>query len=105
VLAITTDNATNNDTFINALREICERDNINFHGKSQHVRCCAHVLNLSVQDGLAELKATAPEEEDTILLEEIIPASDVIPKVSLQCHFTIMGLRSSPFYPSSGLCV
>ena len=101
MLAITTDNASNNDSFINALGKICKRDNIDFHGKSQHVRCCAHVLNLSVQDGLAELKATAPEDEDSILCEGSSPASDVIPKVGVQCHFHSFETQMElPFYPS-----
>ena len=82
VLAITTDNATSNDAFIEMLADVCLQQGIDFEGKSQHVRCCAHVLNLSVQAGLAELKSTAPEGEDSLLLEEI-ETSDVIPKVGL----------------------
>lgn len=82
MLAITTDNASNNDTFIEELADICEDEDINFHGKTQHVRCCAHVLNLSVQDGLAKLEATAPEDEDSILSEEIVE-TNVIKKVGV----------------------
>jgi len=87
VLAITTDNASNNDTFFKRLAEMCEEENINFGNKTQHVRCCAHILNLSAQDGLAMLKASAPEDEDGILSEEI-GVTDVMPKVGLWCHFS-----------------
>ena len=82
MLAITTDNASNNDVFMTKLAEVCKKEDIEFKGKSQHVRCCAHVLNVSVQAGLAKLKSTAPEEEDSLLSEEL-DASDVIPKVSI----------------------
>jgi hypothetical protein len=81
VLAITTDNASNNDTFIKIAADMC-KDEIHFCVKTQHVRCFAHILNLSAQDGLAMLKATAPEDEDGILSQEI-GGTDVIPKVGL----------------------
>jgi hypothetical protein len=81
VLAITTDNASNNDTFIKKLAEICQKDNFEFYGKDQHVRCCAHVLNISVQEGLAKLKSTAPDDENSVLLKGDV--ASVIPKVGL----------------------
>jgi hypothetical protein len=49
-MGITTDNASNNLTFIDALA----KENI-FFQKENHFRCFAHVINLCVQDILKEL--------------------------------------------------
>lgn len=51
-LAITLDNAYNNDTFIRALDLDKENSFQSFH----HIRCFAHVLNLGAQDALAVIK-------------------------------------------------
>ncbi|CAB4446773.1 unnamed protein product [Rhizophagus irregularis] len=50
IMGITTDNAANNLTFIDALA----KDN-SFFQKENHFRCFAHVINLCVQDILKEL--------------------------------------------------
>jgi uncharacterized C2H2 Zn-finger protein len=50
-LAITLDNAYNNDTFISALME---RDPS--FDKEHHIRCFGHILNLCAQDALALVK-------------------------------------------------
>ena len=49
-MGVTTDNASNNITFIDALA--VENP---FFKKSNHFRCFAHVINLSVQEALKEL--------------------------------------------------
>lgn len=54
VLAITVDNASNNDTFFMWLEECGLTDLMN------HIRCIAHIMNLSVQDMLDELKIPCP---------------------------------------------
>jgi hypothetical protein len=46
-MGVTTDNASNNLTFINEL----SKNNI-FFKKENHFRCFAHVINLSVQEAL-----------------------------------------------------
>ena len=51
-LAITLDNASNNDTFIRALDLDKENSFQSFH----HIRCFAHVLNLGAQDALAVIE-------------------------------------------------
>ncbi|KAL2921565.1 Zinc finger BED domain-containing protein RICESLEEPER 1 [Bienertia sinuspersici] len=52
VLSITLDNAASNDVFADLLKSeldlLCD-------GEYFHVRCCAHILNLIVQDGLKEI--------------------------------------------------
>lgn len=56
VSTITLDNCTTNDAVVPLLvRKIGKSKLIN-DGKVLHMRCCAHILNLIVKDGLEELK-------------------------------------------------
>jgi ribosomal protein S27E len=59
LLAITTDNARNNDTLLEHLGETCRHEGVPFDRNSMHVRCIAHVINLAVQDFLGTLNAAA----------------------------------------------
>ncbi|XP_043710234.1 zinc finger BED domain-containing protein RICESLEEPER 2-like [Telopea speciosissima] len=53
----TLDNASTNDVMINHLKDwISRKGALIKHGDIFHVRCCAHILNLIVQDGLVELR-------------------------------------------------
>ncbi|ONM16336.1 Zinc finger BED domain-containing protein DAYSLEEPER [Zea mays] len=52
VFTITLDNASNNQSACDLLRESGRSDML-FGGEHLHVRCCAHILNLLVQDGMA----------------------------------------------------
>ena len=54
-MGITTDNATNNDTFIDSLADWMDDHFISFNTTEKHFRCFAHVLNLSVQKALKKL--------------------------------------------------
>lgn len=49
-MGLTTNNASNNLTFVNEL----SKENV-FFKKENHFRCFAHVINLSVQEALKEL--------------------------------------------------
>lgn len=60
ILGFTTDNAANNET---GMRELEELTNGEFK-ESQWVRCMAHVVNLSVQAFLKEMKASSKEYRD-----------------------------------------
>ncbi|KAJ4791497.1 Zinc finger BED domain-containing protein DAYSLEEPER [Rhynchospora pubera] len=54
---ITLDNASNNDRAAGLLRLSFEaRGKLHFQGFFFHVRCCAHILNLVVQDGLDQIE-------------------------------------------------
>ena len=55
MIGITTDNVTNNNTFINSLADWIEDNFISFDTTEKHFRCFAHVLNLSVQKALKKL--------------------------------------------------
>ncbi|KAL7585178.1 zinc finger BED domain-containing protein RICESLEEPER 2-like [Lactuca sativa] len=53
LFTITLDNAASNDTFVNLLKgQLCNEGALRSNGDYFHVQCCAHVLNLVVQDGL-----------------------------------------------------
>lgn len=80
-MACTTDNATNNDTFITMLQKTCENRSIAFTGYDNHVRCLAHVINLAAQAALSKLKVDYADNESEILNNNN-EINDVIPRVS-----------------------
>lgn len=53
IFSISLDNATNNDVVAELLPDFLMIDSVS--SKLFHVRCCAHILNLIVQDGLSLL--------------------------------------------------
>ena len=56
LFSITLDNASNNDSFVEMLKcQLNMTDSLLCVGEHFHIRCCAHVLNLIVQDGLNEI--------------------------------------------------
>ncbi|XP_077222121.1 zinc finger BED domain-containing protein RICESLEEPER 2-like [Tasmannia lanceolata] len=56
VQSITLDNARNNDVAADQLKiNFQSRNKLHYKGKIFHIRCCAHILNLMVQDGLKEI--------------------------------------------------
>ena len=56
VWSVTVDNAAYNDVAIRLLKDnLSYKSEMPLHGKLFHVRCCAHILNLLVQDGLSEI--------------------------------------------------
>lgn len=68
VLAVCTDNASNNDTFIQDLL-----DNGYIKDKECHIRCFAHVLNLSAQDSLKEIKTSIEGLRNGVKLLRVSP--------------------------------
>ncbi|KAG2711418.1 hypothetical protein I3760_04G076400 [Carya illinoinensis] len=52
IFTVTVDNASSNDTAISYLKQFLT-GNL-FGGKYMHMRCCAHILNLIVSEGLKE---------------------------------------------------
>ena len=56
VWSATVDNASYNDVAIRMLKDnLSYKNQLALSGKLFHVRCCAHILNLLVQDGLSEI--------------------------------------------------
>ncbi|KAF1867965.1 hypothetical protein Lal_00042433 [Lupinus albus] len=57
VFSVSIDNASYNDSCLKTLEENISCDSrLVLDGALFHVRCCAHILNLLVQDGLKEIK-------------------------------------------------
>jgi hypothetical protein len=65
VFTIILDNASNNQSSCDLLRESGHSDML-FGGEHLHVRCCAHILNLLVQDGMAIAHGTIDKIHDLV---------------------------------------
>ena len=62
IFTITLDNASNNDVAIQRLKRFWQ---IKYdHAKLFHLRCCAHILNLIVKDGLKQVDSTLEKIRD-----------------------------------------
>jgi hypothetical protein len=64
------------------LENVCQSKNISFDAIDNHCRCIAHIMNLTVQDILKQIKAGEATSEDTIL-DMDITTGDIIPKVTI----------------------
>ena len=62
IFTITLDNASNNDAVIQRLKNFWQIKED--HAKLFHVRCCAHILNLIVKDGLKQVDGTLEKIRD-----------------------------------------
>lgn len=67
-MGITTDNASNNSTFINSLSIWAAENVVNFNKKDQHIRCFAHSINLSVKEALSCLEPELSQVNLLIIL-------------------------------------
>lgn len=67
VLALTMDNASNNDTFMEFLRKHGIEVGVGLSAIANRVRCMPHILNLAVQDILACLKIPLNNEDDVVV--------------------------------------
>jgi hypothetical protein len=56
VLTMTVDNASSNDVGISQLKKALMPDGLLMGGEYFHTRCCAHVLNLIVKEGLKDIE-------------------------------------------------
>lgn len=67
ITTITLDNASSNDTAIRHLKDsFTLKGNLYFGGKNFHVRCCAYMLNLIVQDGLSVIGSFISNVRDSV---------------------------------------
>ncbi|CAI9261935.1 unnamed protein product [Lactuca saligna] len=67
VFTISVDNASNNDSTVRILSETFSRvKKLPCGGKMFHVRCCAHILNLMVKDGLSRIGHIIEDIHDSV---------------------------------------
>ncbi|XP_031116703.1 zinc finger BED domain-containing protein RICESLEEPER 2-like [Ipomoea triloba] len=67
VWTITVDNASYNDSAVRLLHDsLSFHTNLPLDGKLFHIRCCAHILNILVQDGLSEIKSIIENVRDSV---------------------------------------
>lgn len=73
------------------LEEYLSDEGIDFNSEHNHIRCLAHVINLSVQSLLSELRAEPTHNNEQELLNKEEKTSNVVSKVSflfyLHLHF------------------
>ncbi|XP_031248675.1 zinc finger BED domain-containing protein RICESLEEPER 2-like [Pistacia vera] len=67
VFTISVDNASSNDLAIKVLKEnFSITKKLLCGGKLFHVRCCAHILNIMVQDGLSQIRHIIKDVRDSV---------------------------------------
>ena len=66
-MAVTTDNASNMESFALHLENICDSRGLMFNKENNHVHCFAHVINLASQDTLKHLHSTPHDNENAAL--------------------------------------
>ncbi|KAL5728490.1 hypothetical protein ACHQM5_001566 [Ranunculus cassubicifolius] len=67
LISFTLDNATSNDAFVGLLRgQLNMRNALYWEGKFFHIRCCAHILNLIVQEGLNVIDACVLKNRESV---------------------------------------
>ncbi|CAL5344289.1 unnamed protein product [Camellia sinensis] len=66
VSAITVDNCSTNDAMINILLDKLDSSSLLLGGTLFHMRCCAHILNLIVKDGLDVIRVGVEKIRDSV---------------------------------------
>lgn len=80
---ITLDNASSNDVFISLLKDqLNTRKSLLCGGEFFHLRCCAHILNLIVQDGLKNIDESIHKVRESI---KYVKGSQVRKQKFLEC--------------------
>ncbi|KAL0313343.1 UNVERIFIED_CONTAM: hypothetical protein Sradi_5733600 [Sesamum radiatum] len=67
VSTITVNNCTTNDVMINHLLDKLPTNEMPLDGKVLHMRCCAHILNLIVKDGMDIIGSSIEKIHDSIV--------------------------------------
>jgi hypothetical protein len=78
----------------------CTERNIYFHHSKNHVRCLAHVINLTTQEILKHIKAGEAQDERIILEADSGEFINILPKL----RKLIVKIRSSPQRQARFLC-
>ena len=67
LMSITVDNASYNDVAIKSIQDsISMTRTLPLKGQLFHIRCCAHILNLLVQDGVKEISGIIENVRDSV---------------------------------------
>ena len=67
IFSITLDNASSNDVSVDALQvQLNLRGLLPYNGEFFHLRCCAHILNLIVQNGLKSIDKAVGKIRDSV---------------------------------------
>ncbi|XP_025635831.1 zinc finger BED domain-containing protein RICESLEEPER 2-like [Arachis hypogaea] len=67
VFSVSVDNASYNDSCLRALKDtISDNNSLPVGGSLFHVRCCAYILNLLVQDGLGKIKGIIHKVRESV---------------------------------------
>ena len=67
LFSITLDNASSNEAFVNTLKiQLNLRNALLSKGEFFHIRCCAHILNLIVQEGLKEIDESVVKIRESV---------------------------------------
>ena len=93
VFALTLDNASANKASIDLLTtQLNMRKSLVCNGEYFHIRCCAHILNLIVQDGLKEIDESVCKIRESI---KYVRGSQAKKKKWLECikHSTLDGKK------------
>lgn len=71
---ITVDNCTTNDSMIHLLVDKLSNKDLLLNGKVLHMRCCAHILNLIVKDGMEVISGAIERIRDSVVFWTASPA-------------------------------
>ena len=89
-LAVVTDNASNNVTFVQSLSLFLGQLGVRFRPEDNHIRCFAHIANLVVRAALVALDELTGEDDNDSDVDEEHPRPvpqrmGALEKVSLAC--------------------
>ena len=70
---VTLDNCTTNDKAIDILIDKLDTKSLMLEGKYMHMRCCAHILNLIVKDGMSVMEKGIARVRDSVAFWQATP--------------------------------
>ncbi|XP_062099771.1 zinc finger BED domain-containing protein RICESLEEPER 2-like [Humulus lupulus] len=91
LFALTLDNASSNNVTVDLLqKDLTAKNALPCNGKFFHIRCCAHILNLVVQEGLKDIDGVVLKIRESA---KYVRGSQVRKKKFLEC-VNLVGLDS-----------
>ena len=76
--SLTVDNCSSNDAIIGILKDRLDIRALPLQGKFFHMRCCAHILNLIVKDGLEIIDGSIEKIRDSVAYWRATPKREEI---------------------------